>query len=153
MENTDTPPIVKAAAKGITNNIADATSKEIALICRETFKGIEAMLTGKLKVIPEQSVFDAEDAIDWIINEYRKLRRKGEVENEILTEIDDIMPELIEAVSLINTAAEELRKKANPKQNNVVYNRTDYNRAVLKSYEQVAKINDKIARSDDIDSG
>lgn len=150
MGNTDTPPIFDSVAKGITKNIANATSKEIALICRLTFKGIEGMLTGRLKDIPEKSVFAAEDAIDWILEEYRKLRGKGGVELDILTEIDDIMPELIEAVSQINTAADQLRRKANRKQNNDAYNKTDYNRAVLMSQEQVAKINRMIDKFDDI---
>jgi hypothetical protein len=155
MGDTDTLPIFESAAKGITNNIADASPKEIVLICRLTFKGIEDMLTGRLKDIPEKSVFAAEDAIDWILEKYRELRRKGGVEFEILTEIDDIMPELIEAISQINTAADQLRRKANRKQNNDAYNKTDYNRAVLMSQEQVAKINRMIGNFDDIviDSG
>ncbi len=67
-----------------------------------------------------------------------------------MTEIDKIMPKLIEAVSLINTAADQLRRKANPKQNNDAYNRTDYNHALLMSREQVASINMMIGAFDDI---
>ena len=140
MGNTDTPPIFDSVAKGITKNIANATSKEIALICRLTFKGIEDMLTGKLRDIPEKSVFAAEDALNKIDEEYTKLlRRKDGIEIEIRTEIKDIEPELIKAISQI-TAAAVIRNRANP----------DYNSAVRMGRKHVAEINDKIARFDDI---
>lgn len=140
MGNTDTPPIFDSVAKGITKNIVNATSKEIALICRLTFKGIEDMLTGKLRDVPEKSVFAAEDALNKIDEEYTKLlRRKDGIEVEIWTEINDIEPELNEAISQI-TAAAVIRNRANP----------DYNSAVRKCRKHVAEINAKIARFDDI---
>lgn len=151
MGNTDTLPIFDSQAKGITNNIADASPEEIALICRLTFEGIEDLLTGDLRDIPEESVFAAEDALNKIKAEYMKLRRKGGVKNEILIEIKAIMPELIKALSQI-TAAADNRRKANSEQNIVAYNKSlpDYYDAVQMGLEYVAEINDKIARFDDI---
>jgi hypothetical protein len=153
MENTDTPPIFDTSAISIHKNkdITNATPGEIALICRLTFQGIEDLLTGDLKDIPEESVFDAEDALNKIKAEYKKLRRKGGVEIEILAEIKAIMPELEKALSQI-TAAADNRRRANSDQNMVAYNKSlpDYYDAVQMGLDYVGEINDKIARFDEI---
>lgn len=147
-----------SVASRITGNIARASSKEIALICRRTFQGIKELLSAPLGHLPESSVFDAEQSLYKILEVYRNLEDKGGVENVILEEILIIKPRLNKAVSRINAAATNRREAKRAQQ--LMQNKDEYykylplyNDAINECYDQVAEICRIIDRLDDIDTG
>ncbi len=154
-KDTTSTSTFDSVAKGITNDVASASPKEVMLICRETFKGIKDLLAPTLKDLPEKSVFDAEDSLYKIKDEYGKLEDKGNVENEILAEISIIKPKLKSAASQIHTAA-TIRRGANLAQQ-LTQNKDEYYKhlplyddAVQECYDRVAEINRYIRGLDDI---
>ena len=151
-EIEETPAPFEAAASEVmnsppvevTNRIAQATPKEVALICRKTFLGVEALLEPLVESLSDQaskSVEDSADSLAKIYSEYSKLKKKGGVENGILDEIKRIMPGLIQARSYIKSALDFLQD-SDLKNDNYEYKRVlpVYQQHIMNAYNPILDI-------------
>lgn len=148
----DESSVFDLVARDIAHNVANASPKEIILICRKTFRGIKELLSPALMDIPEQLIFDVDNSLYKILNEYRKLEDRGGVEYEILKEIHAIKPVLTKAISQINVAVTIQTDMKMAGQNKVEYYQylPLYYDAMYECYDRVAEINRIISGLDDI---
>ncbi len=150
----ETPAPFEAAAAEVTNRIAQATPKQVALICRKTFAGVEALLEPLSETLSDRaikSVEDSADSLTKIFKAYLNLRNNGGVDNEILDEIKLIMPDLIQARSFIGSALIFLQN-LDLKNNNFEYNKAlpIYQQHIMNAYIPILSINSTIRSRPDI---
>lgn len=131
-------PIFEQVAQynGIT--ISTATDQDMARLFKLTFESIAMLLDVDLDLIPEKNVFDAKDALNRLLKEYRKFRSKS-IDQKIAVDIDNTLPMLREAVVQINAAAIILRDTAG----NKVERRESiqlYSRPILNCLDQIDQI-------------
>ena len=125
---------------------ADFTPLEMALACRKTFAGVEALLETLLEDLSYddstmESIKDSKDSLNKIRNEYWNLKKKGGLEKEVLDDIKAFLPGLNKAITYISSALDypQIPEHAD---NKVKYDALPiYKQRILDTYEQVANIN------------